>query len=131
MSSYATPSELASLSLPADALADITTQDQQTAIDAASDEADSYFRSRYTLPLTGTIPEALKQAVCDIAAYRLMKRRGFDPDQDPSVRQGFTDALGWLDDVGNSRITPTITDSSGSVTMPVAPRVTTSPKRGW
>jgi phage gp36-like protein len=103
MSRYATTDDLKTFGLPAGAL-DGSPIDVQKALDAASAFADSYLGARYTLPITTTDP-ALTIAVCGIAAWMLMSRRGFNPDNgsDPVIRQGYEDARAWLTRVANGQ----------------------------
>jgi len=54
---------------------DVATARAIEQITAADVEIDTYLRSRYDLPITGTIPERLKQISKDISIYNLYKRR--------------------------------------------------------
>ncbi len=117
MSTYATPADLALYGLPAAALVGIdpTTQ-QQPALDAASAEADTYLRNKFTLPLIAPYPKDLVKYVCKIAAWELLAVRGFNPESgsDVAVRTGYKDAVNWLEKVSRGDITPAITDSAQS-----------------
>jgi phage gp36-like protein len=112
MGAYATRAQLVQFSVPSAALTGISTPDQDAALQAASRVADSYLVKRWQLPLQTTPTEGwgddLRQAVCDIAAYRLLKRRGFNPEQgdDASLRMSYEDAVKWLENVAKGSVTP-------------------------
>lgn len=57
----------------------------------ASGEIDSYLGGRYATPITGTVPQQVKNACLDIARYRL-----YDDHPTENVRQRYVDALAWL-----------------------------------
>jgi phage gp36-like protein len=131
VSRYATPDDLHRLSLPDSALVGIAQIDQQAALDAASDIADGYLASRFSLPLLPPFPGDLVRAVCDIGAYLAMKRRGFNPEGDPNVVKGYDDAVQWLEGISRNLITPAVQESSpaqGSLTIPT---IISKPPRGW
>lgn len=132
MPAYATTADLARLTIPAEALADITAADQDAALAAASTLADGYLASRFTLPLS-VWGDDLRLAVCSIGAYRLMTRRGYNPvGGDENLRLIYEDAMKWLKEVANGLITPLVTDSSTTPTEGrLAGEVRTSSKRGW
>lgn len=133
MSSYAVPADLSTFGVNAAALSGFTNQQQQDALDAASSVADGYLRSRFQLPLTGTVTPDLKRAVCAIAAFDLLTTGGFNPesgsDQVILIRQKA--AMQWLRDVADGRVTPALSDSSSSTPAPRAPMVISQPSRGW
>jgi phage gp36-like protein len=111
---YAERTDLTSLGLIGNALANVSTTMQDAALDAASATADSYLQSRYVLPLV-TWGVDLKRAVCIIAAYDLLTTRGYSPagNVDENFRQRYLDVLKWLGEVRSSEATPSqITDSS-------------------
>ena len=131
MSSYATYTELQTYGLPAAAIGSISTADQQSACDAASSIADGYLAARFHLPLA-TWSTDIKVAVCKIAASLLMQRRGYNPDggSDPTIRDGYMDAIKWLRDVAEDRATPNVTVSGGDGPES-APRIYSATPRGW
>jgi phage gp36-like protein len=115
VSSYATLADLNAYGLPASALGDVTLLDQQAQLDAASTLADGFLRNRFTLPIVAPFSADLVMAVAQIAAWNLLRRRGFNPE-DPggeAVRLGYTDAMAWLKRVADGTTTPMLTDSSG------------------
>lgn len=127
---YATRADLTRLSLPAAALAGVPEADQDAALEAASDLADSYLAARYTLPLVSW-QDDLRRAVCAIAAYDLMVRRGFSPQgADEQLRLRYEDALRWLDLVARGLVSPAIEDSAPGDDG-AGPVGYTRPKRGW
>lgn len=113
MSSYATRSELYRHGLPYQAVADVSLEDQQAALDAASTLADGYLSAKFTLPVT-TASIDLVIVVCQVAAWNLLRRRGFNPETgvDAAIRQGYDDSIRWLERVAKGDITPTLTDST-------------------
>lgn len=117
------------MALPPGALAGISEPEQQAALDARSAFVDGYLRTRYTLPLRAW-DQSITRAVCDMAAWDLLKRRGFNPENpaDAAVRMGHDDAVKWLREVANQEAHPTVTESS-PVTF--APVVISDPPRGW
>lgn len=115
MTRYAETADLTALSISAGALAGISAGDQQAALESESEYADSYLSKRFTLPLTSWGRD-LKQAVCDLAAYRLMKRRGFNPEKNDAeqLRLAKKDAETWLEKVSTGKVNPmNVRDSSG------------------
>lgn len=126
---YATEAELTSLALPTGALRGVGSVDIAAVLEEASQEADSYLRARYAVPLTSW-GQDLTGAVCRLAAWRLLVRRGLDPDS--SAYQAAQDdakaAIAWLRDVAGGRAHLAV-----DVTAPAAsksPRVTTREARG-
>lgn len=132
---YATRIDLTRFGLPSGALTGVADATQDAAIEAASDVADSYMRSRYTLPLTG-YGDDLKRAVCAVAAWDLLTTRGYDPNAggDEAVKLRHDAAMKWLGDVSAGRA-----HVSGGNTTPTAtrharassPRVDSDRTRGW
>lgn len=136
MSAYASRADLTRFGISAAALTSVSTDTQDAALEAASRVADSYLRSRYTLPLTG-YGDDLKRAVCAIAAWDLLSTRGYDPQRggDEAVRLRTDAAMSWLKDISAGRAAV-----SGGVTTPgpsrpsrvaSAARIVSDSKRGW
>lgn len=116
MSAYAARTDFAAHGVSADALEGIATGDQDKALEAASRLVDSYLIKRFAMPLTA-VGEDVKEKVCALAAYKLLKGRGFNPESDDArqLREDYDDALSWLRDVSAGRATPVgVTDSSRS-----------------
>ena len=132
---YATTSDLIRIGISAAALRNISTADQIMALEAASDLADGYLASRYSLPIVG-YQDDLKRAVCCIAAYDLLSTRGFaNSGADENVRLRYEDALKWLKEVSQGRINPVgIVDSGGPFVLGqsiIAADVLSDEPRGW
>lgn len=134
---YATRAHLIQFGIRSGALTGIATGDQDAALEAASDLADSYLRARFTLPLAGW-QDDLRRAVCNIAAYDLLSARGFNPDAgaDVNVRARYDDAVRWLERIAAGQVTPDVTDSGssgdeGSGAAAGVARVFTNTSRGW
>ena len=103
---YATLDDLDECGLPAGALSAIQPTVRQKALDKASAYADGFLRDQATLPLTAPYDPSLVDAVCQIAAWRLLCLRGFNPDNpgDQVIRQGWSDAVAWLTRVANQQV---------------------------
>jgi phage gp36-like protein len=119
VSSYATPADLYAYGAPESAFGDVDPTAVQAALDAASTQADGYLANRFTLPVV-TPSQDLKAAVCQIAAWNLLRRRGFNPEDlgAQAIRTGYEDAERWLRGVSKGEITPQLTDSSAGVAPP-------------
>lgn len=105
MSQYATTAELANFGIPAAALTGISAAIQNQHLTLASGRLDSYLRGRYSLPLAVPYPDEVKMAVCNIAAYTLLKRRGFNPDAyDSNFRDEYLSTLEWLDKLSEGKV---------------------------
>lgn len=135
MSAYATLQDLEDLGLPGGALDQVLPDVKLRAIEAASAVADGYLRDRYRLPLTadgsGAFDPALTDAVVQIAIYRLMVRRGYNPDPnspDVFIRQGYVDAVDWLKRVANGQVQLLVKQADPVSLQPV---VSTSCPRGY
>ncbi len=132
MPSYATTDDLTALAIPAEAIADLDPAIVTQALASASDDADSYLRNKFTLPLTAW-GQDLRKAVCRIAAYSLLSSRGFNPqasNSDRLIADNNEKAIAWLRDVGKGLATPSVTDSSPTGLPSVPSAVRTEP-RGW
>ena len=113
MPSYATVQDLYRFGAPAAAFVEVSTLDQEAALEGASGTADGYLRAKFKLPLTAVTTD-LTRAVCQVAAYDLLSVRGFNPEQgsDINVRSRYEDAIRWLEQVAKGTVTPALTDSS-------------------
>lgn len=133
MSRYVLTSEIATYGGNTDAIASISDPDQQAALDAASDTADSYMRGRYRLPLVSFDDAALKRAVVSIAFYDMLSTRGFNPQTgaDSNIAMRNMDAIAWLVRVQKQEAHPNVVPAADQSPGYDAPRVLTTPKRGW
>ena len=101
---------------------DLTEDEMSAALVSASSTADGYLGRRYGLPLVSWSFD-LRQAVCYMAAYILLKRQGFNPElYDDNWVNDYYKALTWLDDVGNRRLHPILVDNG----HPLVPNASTS-----
>lgn len=127
---YAMPADLHSFGIPAGALDDITHLDQMHALCAASDMADSYLRDQYETPLSSWAYD-LRRAVCFIAAYDIISRRGYNPEGDNGTfRVKYEDAISWLKDVARGHASLAGGRVKGPLTLG-GPVITSAPSRGW
>lgn len=133
---YADRTDLARFGLPSAALTGVATATQDDALEAASDLADSYLRSRYALPLTAWGHD-MRQCVCALAAETLLTTRGLDPARANGdvITLRADNARAWLRDVAVGRAAV-----SGGVTTPAptvyarastAPTTASDSERGW
>lgn len=99
----------------------------------ASSYADSFLGDKYSLPLSRPYPPSLVDAVCQIAAWRLMCLRGYNPavaggSADAIIRQGFLDARDWLVRVANGQAALTVIQA---VPESLQPDVVSAAPRGY
>lgn len=129
---YATIDDLMSAGLPSGALSSIDKTAWNQALIRASSYASTYIGCKYTLPLSPPYDPALVDAVCQIAAWRLMNLRGYNPavaggSADAIIRQGFIDARDWLYRVANGQASLTVVQGTPES---LQPDVYTSTQRG-
>jgi phage gp36-like protein len=124
MAAYATQADFAQLGLPAKATTGIAYADIDAALEVASRQVDSYIGSRYDLPLV-SFDMSVTIAVCSIAAYNLLSRRGFAAGAADAeiVRQRYEDALGWCKDVARGLALPGVTTTTDQTKPPVNPQL--------
>lgn len=138
---YCQPSNLASY-LPASTLALASPAQQTQACNDASEEADSYLRGRYQLPMLAVGNDVVMR-VSHMACYHLMNLIGWPPQAgaDRNILERYYAAVGWPDRAGTGwfpgiqrqAIHPDVTPTLASPGNPVydLPQVRTSPQRGW
>ncbi len=102
---FATIADFESAGLPLSALGSVSKLDVLRQLERDSAFAATYLGDKYTMPLSAPYDPALVDAVCRIAAWHLLCRRGFNPENpgDQVVRQGFIDARDWLTRVANGQ----------------------------
>ena len=125
------------------AMLDLATTDQQDqACLTATEEADSYMRGRFQMPLLSWGTD-VKRYTAYIALYQLAQLIGFAPqgNSDRTVTENYYRAVGWPDKAGTGwfpgvqrqsihpDVTPTLA-SPGNPTYDL-PQVSTSQARGW
>jgi Protein of unknown function (DUF1320) len=139
---YVTPDQLSNY-IPASVLGLATAQQQQQACMDATEEADSYMRGRYALPLLDWGTDVTRYTAY-VAVYLLMSGAvGFAPQAgaDKNVTLNYYRAIGYPDRPGSGwfpgvqcqKIQPDVTPS-----IPVgqdpghdAPQVSSDQPRGW
>lgn len=79
----------------------------------ASELLDGYLRQQFILPLVRWGSDVVRM-VCDVAAYRLVCLRGFNPELqgDSLYRDNFQAAELWMRDVAKGLVSPDVVDSS-------------------
>lgn len=128
--SYATLEDLQEAGMPLGAIGSVPLKTQEKALERASRYADTYLRDRYTLPLAAPFDQSLVDAVVQIASWRLMQRRGFNPNTpgDATIRMGFEDAENWLKRIANGQAQLCVTQS---YPQSYQPQVGSAAPRGW
>lgn len=111
---------------------DITEDEKAYALVTASSIADGYLQRRFKMPISNWDFSLIK-AVCDIAAFIIVQRRGYTPQNskgyDLNFKESNDKAIEWLSDVGNRKIHPNI---KGSVKPnPYAGLTFSDDFRGW
>ncbi len=132
---YATLEDL-ELVLPAKAYGSVTAQQRLKALQRASAYADAFLRDRYALPLRCScgcscgFDPSLVDAVCELASYRIVCLRGYNPDLggDQVIRQGWADAVDFLKRVANGQAQLKVCQSNPPS---LQPEVGTNPARGY
>lgn len=138
---YCTPANLAQY-LPASVLNLATNAQQLQACTDASEEADSYLRGRYSLPMLAVGSDVTRYTSW-IACYLLCQLIGFAPQtgSDKLIVERYYQAVGWPDRAGTGwfpgvqrqaihpDVTPTINPQDDPITG--LPQVQTSQQRGW
>jgi len=143
---YASQADLLLVGLPQTAVGTLGATTIAAALQNASDFADGFFRARWgtnAVPLLAWDTE-VTEAVAKIAAYRLMRQRGFNAaaGADKGFREGYDDAVDWLDRVQRQQAHPHVTLAATSQPGTPQPKVVSSsvvnlangrraPNRGW
>lgn len=131
---YATPADIQRAHLPSVALEAVPEEQVIDALLAATDEAEGYLTSGHTLPLVSWNDD-LRMHVAGLAAYSLMRSRGFDPTgSDALIVKGRDDAIAWLSKIAARKLSPCgLVDSTPSAgSSPAFARVRgTDESRGW
>jgi phage gp36-like protein len=103
---YAKVADLGEHGVAKAALANISDSDKAKHCLAATDEADGYLAGGKTLPLTAWSDD-LTSKVAEIAAYKALKVRGFQPESsDELIVKGRDDAISWLKGIARGEIDP-------------------------
>lgn len=110
----------------------VSDPEKLTACVRASGLADSYLAKRLVLPLVSW-GDDLRSMVSDIARWRALKDRGFDPSNvgDGTIIQAKKDAMAWLALVSTGEVELVgATDSSPTVEE-ASPLVESDTPAGW
>lgn len=112
VSSYATVAQLYIYGAPEKSFGQLSTEQKEGAITAASDVVDTYFRGRYQLPLV-TWDISVTENTCRIAAYNLLSIRGYNPASgaDVNILSRYEQAIEWLNKVQRQQAHPNVTPS--------------------
>lgn len=131
MTAYATEADMARLGIQVAATKNTPSFDINAVLESASRFVDSYLSDRYVTPFT-TWTDDLRGAVCDIAAYRILRVRGFNPEgPDKLVVDAYDRAMKWIMDVASGKASvggAAPVESSVPLSDFV---VISSPPRGW
>jgi phage gp36-like protein len=113
MTQYVTRTEFADQGLPAEALTGLSNATIDEALVWASSVCDMYLRKRHKLPLVAW-EEDLRALVCDLAAWRILKRKGFNPNAPAhqAIVKSYDEAILTLKDLVKGLIELGVTDSS-------------------
>lgn len=113
MAQYVTEEEFLDQGLPSETFASLGSPTVNQALEWASGFANLFLRKRHKLPLVSW-DDALRQLVTDVAAWRLLKRHGFNPTSgsDASVVKAYDDAVSTLRDVAKGLVELEVVDSS-------------------
>lgn len=132
MPALITDDELLSIGATSGTLSDVSSSQRSDAIDSASSRVLSYLRKRYKLPLSSWSDD-VKWATAQLAAYDLVKLRGFNPanGRDIVFRENAQEAVMWLRDVAKGLVEPEDIADSSSVVEEAAPLVSSETSRGW
>lgn len=132
MSYTVTPNDLRRYAISGSALTGYEDDELQGFLDVALSQAYSYLRSQYTLPLSAAGLD-LTMAVCQLAAFRALTHRGFDPSNpaDQVLVKAHDDAIAWLRDVANGRASIDVTSTSPAKTSSGARVYSGRSTRGW
>jgi phage gp36-like protein len=92
--------------LPTTALASVSNNVITQALISASCDVEDALGTRYPLPIT-KVPESVKQRCARIAAFLILKHKGFAGGGiDELVVKAYDDAMKWLKDVRTSELEP-------------------------
>lgn len=127
---YATVEDMARFAVPAVVLRDIEDAEINAVLVSATSTADSYLENRYNPPIT-TVPDSLKEAVANLAAWTLIKQKGIRPgsEDEETIRESYEDAMKWLRDIAAGRATlPSQETAPGPSALPA---FASNDERGW
>lgn len=128
---YASPTDLTSLAVVANGIAELTATQIALALIAATAMAEGYVAAAFEMPITAWGYD-LRKATAELAAAILFRARGVDPQgPDAVVFDAESKALKWLDRLSDGRLKPPdITDSTAD-DHEGGSFLVTATKRGW
>jgi phage gp36-like protein len=135
---YCEPEDIGRYGVNAEAIEDLSLDAQiKPAIQAASDEIDSYLRGQYTLPLLSWGSD-LTAAAAVISAWNILRVRGIRPGENPedsALYLEYKHKIAWLKGIADDSIHPEVTDSSSGAAVGVStaalPIISSNEQRGW
>jgi phage gp36-like protein len=138
MAKYCEEEEIGVYGVNAEAIEGLGLADRITpAIEAASDEMDSYLRSQYTLPLISWGSD-LRACAAVIAAWNIVRVRGFRPGDNPedsALYLEYKAKIRWLEQIAADTVHPEVTDSSSGAQVGVStvslPIISSNVQRGY
>lgn len=120
--------------LPSTAFAGIDTPVKNAALRWASAIALGFVRKRKVLPLISW-GDDLRDAVCNLAAYRMMGRRGYAPasGSNANIRQSYDDARDWLllVSTGKTELVDCVDSSTTPTVDEAGPLMASDPIVNW
>ncbi len=124
--------DLYRLGIPSVSIAAVSTADQDSQLDAASEWLLGMIGSRYKRPLVSW-EDDVRAAVCKYAAYDILCIRGYNPAAaaDVNVRNRRDDAERWATAVARQEISPSITGQADQSPGYDAPRIVGRGSQGW
>ena len=127
---YAAMADVYNLGVPAQAVGFLSTTQQTAILQASSDYADGFFRARWgstAVPLVSW-DAAVTEAVAKIAAYRMIRVRGFksNASADGELRQAHDDAVNWLHLVQRQQAHPLVTLANANAPGAIQPNLVSS-----
>lgn len=125
---YAQLSDLNIYGGPQTALGNLTTAQQQGALDTAAGTVDEHIAGRYSMPLQAPIPLIFTEITCVIAWWRLLQIRGLDPSSPDykAYRDRYMDSMDVLGKIQRQALHPIVNQSSTSPAEGSQPTVLSS-----
>ncbi len=131
--SYCTPTDVTKYTVPATALATVSSTEQQAACDAASAEMDDHLGGRYPTPILAPYPLSLVINTAYMARYHMLSKRGFQSLQgaDKMIETDYKKAIEWVMAVQRQSIHPNFNVTPSASPTFNLPQVYTAQTRGW
>lgn len=85
-------------------------------LSAASSYVGGYLKGTYQPPYSH-VGDDVKLAICEIARWKMLKKRGMDKTVDYKIYEP-TETMKWLWDIAEGRITPDIVEQNGQKVYP-------------